>query len=355
MVGRSQPGGSRVTLSDVAHRAGVAPSTASLVFSGRGPVAGSTADKVRRAARDLGYAGPDPLAARLRTGRTHVIGVSYDGTLRSAFSDPFQISLLDGMAQVLDEEGYGLLLLPRPLGPGHEATPLAGHGMDAVVFALCGDADPQTLDHLASRGIAMVGTGAPSDPRVVQLTIGERRATAEAVASLQSLGHRRIGHVTLPLTPLQQTGWVTPDDFEGPVFVDARDRTRGYLDAGGSPELIVAAADLSIEAGAEASALLLDLPEAPTALVCQSDLLAVGAIRAAAARGLDVPGDVSVVGFDGVDLPWFSGTLTTIDQDGTGKGRQLGLMVRALLAGEPVVSQEFPVRFRVGTTTGAPR
>ena len=343
-----------MTLSDVAHRAGVALSTASLVFSGRGPVAESTAERVRTAARELGYAGPDRLAARLRTGRTHVIGVSYDGTLNSVFSDPFQISLLDGVAQALDEEGYSLLLLPRPLG-GTETIALATHGMDACLFALCNSSDPETLDQLAARGIVMLGTGAPDDPRVVQLTIPDRRATAEVVGYLQSLGHQRIGHVAMPFRSHARTGAVDRSAIEGAEFVDSRDRALGFLDAGGDVELIVEAADLTIGAGDAAARVLLERDDRPSALVCQSDLLAVGAIRAGEALGLEVPRDLSVVGFDGVDLPWFSGTLTTVDQHGTEKGRTLGRMALALLAGEEVGSQEFPVRLRVGTTTGAQR
>ncbi len=350
MEPHGQTGAVRITLSDVARLAGVALSTASLVFSGRGPVADSTAERVRAAARELGYAGPDRLAARLRTGRTRVIGVSYDGTLSSAFSDPFQISLLDGVAQVLDEQGYGLLLLPRPLGA--EPTPLAAHGMDAVLFALCGTSDPQTLDQLAARGIVMLGTGAPSDPRVVQLTIPDRGATAEAVHHLQGLGHQRIGHVTMPLTRVTRCGAVPAAEVERAEFADSRDRALGFLDGGGSSDLIAEAAGFTIDAGAAATAILLDREDRPTALVCQSDLLAVGAIRAAAARGFDVPGQLSVIGFDGVDLPWFAGRLTTLDQNGTEKGRTMGRMALALLDGEPVTSAEFPVHLRMGTTTG---
>jgi DNA-binding LacI/PurR family transcriptional regulator len=339
-----------VTLAAVARRAGVAVSTASLVFSGRGPVAPETAERVRRAAAELGYAGPDPRAAQLRTGRTRVIGVSYDGTLASAFADPYQIALLGGFSRVLDSEGYALLLLPDP--PGAPASPLAGYGMDALLFALCGAPERSDLDALAARGLPLLGTGAPDDPRVVQLTIDERRATADLVRHLRGLGHTRIGHVTMPLSPTPTSGRVSAAAASASSYADTRDRVLGFLDAGGSADLIAAAADLTVAGGAAAASGLLIADDPPTALVCQSDLLALGAIRAADERGLSVPGDLSVAGFDGIEAPWFPGVLTTADQRPAEKGQELGRMMLALLAGEPVASRAFGVRLRTGTTTG---
>lgn len=343
-----------VTLADVARRAGVAVSTASLVFSGRGPVAPATAERVRRAASELGYAGPDPRAAQLRTGRTRVVGVSYDGTLASAFADPYQVALLGGFSQVLDEERYGLLLLPEPLGAPEPH--LAAHSMDGVLFALCGAPDRPGLDALAARGLALLGTGAPADDRVVQLTIDDRGASADLVHHLRSLGHTRIGHVTMPLGPAAPTGRVPAAAASDCPFADSRDRALGFLDAGGSADLIAAAGDLTVAAGAAAATVLLTDADAPTALVCQSDVLALGAVRAAAERGLAVPDDLSVAGFDGIEAPWFPGVLTTADQRPADKGRELGRMMLALLAGEPVASATFGVRLRLGTTTArAPR
>ena len=108
--------------------------------------------------------------------------------------------------------------------------------------------------------------------------------------------------------------------------------------------------------GGRAGHLLLDVPaeQRPTAVVAQSDLLALGAIRAAEDLGLRVPEDVSVTGFDGIDLPWYAGTLTTVLQHGEAKGRQLGAMVQAALAGETVADLVMPTELRVGTTTAPP-
>jgi DNA-binding LacI/PurR family transcriptional regulator len=128
------------------------------------------------------------------------------------------------------------------------------------------------------------------------------------------------------------------------------------MDVFGEDSPMVETALPDVDQGRLAGLMLLDVPaeHRPTAIVAQSDLLALGAIRAAEDLGLRVPHDVSVTGFDGVDLPWFVGTLTTVLQHGEAKGRQLGVMVRALLAGEPVTDVQMPTELRVGTTTAPP-
>lgn len=346
----------RVTLKDVAARAGVSLSTASLVFSGKGPVSAATAAKVHAAAAALDYAGPDPLAASLRQGRSGTVAVVVEGRLSAAFGDPFAIQVMDGLARALDEIPAGLLLLPR--GPGeHERllAQLAVAAFDAVAFPLCGpDVDP-VVDALAARGIPMIGSGAPDDARVSQLWVDERGASAQAARHVADLGHRRVGHVTMNLSATADVRRVGPDEVRAADYPDARDRALGVLDV--FPDAVMAeAAWADVANGEAAGRLLLDVPgaERPTAIVAQSDLLAAGVLRAAHDLGIEVPGDLSVTGFDGIDLPWLDTTLTTLVQDGVAKGRALGAMVADALAGAPVRRQEFEVHLRVGDTTAPP-
>ena len=347
----------RATLRDVADRAGVSTSTASLVFSGKGPVAAETAGRVRAAAAELRYAGPDPLASSLRQGRAGVVGVIVEGRLLHAFRDPFAVTVLDGLAQVLDAVPAGMLLIAQPSGhPERIVAQLAGYALDAVVFSLCGPAHNPVVDHLAARGIPMVGNGAPDDPRVPQVRLDERGASASAARFLQALGHRRVAHVAMPLRPACDTGPFAATALDLAVYPDARERARGFIDVFGDTAPMVQTSIPDVEQGRQAGRLLLDRPagERPTAVVAQSDLLALGVIRAAEQLGLAVPEELSVTGFDGIDLPWFSGTLTTVLQHGEEKGRRLGTMVRSLLDGEAVVDVTLPTDLRVGTTTAPP-
>lgn len=347
----------RPTLRAVAQAAGVSTSTASLAFSGRGPVAEETAARVRAAAERLGYAGPDPLASSLRHGRSGVVGVVVEGRLLHAFRDPFAVSVLDGLSQVLDGIPAGMLLIAQPAGnPERAISQLAATALDAVVFSLCGPDSNPAVDHLAARGIPMLADGAPSDPRVVQLALDNRGATAMAARHLRGLGHTRVGHVMMPLGPDSRTRLVGRDQVDRAVFVDTRDRALGFLDVFGPADALATTAVPDVEHGARAARLLLDRPaaERPTAIVAQSDLLAAGVVRAAEELGLRVPADLSVTGFDGVDLPWLPGRLTTIDQQGVTKGRRLGALLQQLLDGQRPSDEVQPTSLRVGTTTGPP-
>lgn len=345
----------RPTLRAVAQAAGVSTSTASLAFSGKGPVAAETVARVRAAAERLGYAGPDPLASSLRQGRSGVVGVVVEGRLLHAFRDPFAVSVLDGLSQVLDEVPAGMLLIAQP--PGHPEriiTQLSATALDAVIFSLCGPATNPAVEHLAARGIPMLGDGSPTDPRVVQLSLDNRGATAALATHLRDLGHRRVAHLMMPLRHGSPTGVVGPEELDRATFLDSLDRAHGFIDVFGSHQLFAATALPDVEQGARAARALLERAARPTAVVAQSDLLAVGVVRAATELGLRVPEDVSVTGFDGVELPWFAGRLTTMDQHGEAKGRRLGELARRLLDGERPDDEVAPTTLRVGSTTAPP-
>jgi DNA-binding LacI/PurR family transcriptional regulator len=159
---RQTPPARRPTLRDVARRAGVSTSKASLVFSGKGPVATATQQRVRTAASDLSYAGPDPLASSLRQGRVGTVAVVVEGPLRYAFHDPFALAVLDGLAEELDTAGRSMLLVAQPVeDPERALAQLATQAVDAAVFPLCGERDNPVVDHLLARGIPLVRAGGP--------------------------------------------------------------------------------------------------------------------------------------------------------------------------------------------------
>lgn len=355
MPTRRQP---RTTLRDVAQRAGVSVSTASLVFSGKGPVSPGTAEKVRAVAAELGFTGPDPLASSLRAGRSGVVGVVVEGRVRYAFRDPFAISVLDGLAESLDVIPIGLLLLAQPAGDPAALLPQLGTlALDAVVFSLCGPDSSPVVDHLAARGVPMFGTGAPADRRVTQVRIDERAAGAEIARHVKALGHRRVAHVAMRLTATSVAGPVTRADLGAGAYVSSIGRLEGFRDVFGPRAEVLQTGDgSSVEGGLVAGRTLLDRPAAkrPTAIVAQSDVIAAGVVLAAEELGLRVPEDVSVTGFDGVELPWLPHRLTTIDQRGHDRGRLVGDLVRRSLAGRRPRGVTQRVHLREGTTTARP-
>lgn len=344
----------KVTLRDVAERAGVSISTASLVFSRKGPVAPATAERVQTAATELAYAGPDPLASSLRQGRSGTVAVIVEDRLLHAFRDPFALAVLDGLAQELDAMGTSMLLLADH--GDTQPNPLATHAIDAAIFPLCGRTDSPLVDHLLARAIPMIGAGAPLHDGVTHVIVDERAASAAATQHLVDLGHTRLAHVLMPIGRHRPTQRIEAAELERAAYPDARDRAHGFLDVADSASPLIEAEHPDVAHGETAGLMLLDVPddERPTGIVAQSDLLAAGVIRAAESLGLRVPQDVSVTGFDGVDLPWLDRQLTTIDQPGEAKGRLLGDLTRRALAGESPRSEPFEVSLRIGDTTSGP-
>lgn len=369
MSSPGQAGGSRRPhLRDVAARAGVSASTASLVFSGRGPVAAATRARVLAAAEELGYRGPDPLAASLRRGRAGVVACVIEGRLLHAFRDPYAVSVLDGLAAELDADDLGLLLISQsPTAPERAVGRLAGTAFDALVFLGCGPLANPLVPPIRARGIPVVALGSPIGDGVVLVDVDNRAAIVAAARHLQKLGHQRVATVVLPLIAETAPAGVAtvgeilaavapPGALGGGAPPDTVGRLVGTQDVFGPDCPAVMATESDIDGGAAAADLLLRLPvdHRPTAILAQSDLLAAGVTRAAAEHGLQVPDDLSVIGFDGIPMPWYAGVLTTIEQPGAEKGAAAGRAVRALLAGEHAPHVTLPTRLRLGTTTAAP-
>lgn len=171
------------------------------------------------------------------------------------------------------------------------------------------------------------------------------------------LGHEQVAHVSMMLRAHSPTGVVTEAEVAAATYPDAVGRLAGFHLFRGLHGSVVQACDLTVEAGEAAARLLLGVPaeQRPTAIVTQADLLAAGVVRAAESMGLRVAEDLTVTGFDGVNLPWLGHVLTTVDQPGAEKGsRRMGRLVRLALEGRPVADETYPVTLRIGTTSAHP-
>lgn len=342
----------RPTMADVAARAGVSVSTVSLTYSGAGPISPDMKARVERAAEELNYAGPSPQARALRSGRNHVVGLVVHDRLQLALRDPFTLGVLDALIGDLGEMGLGVLWLPSPPAEPTEPTLLDTAPMDAAVVMRVRDHDEPALDILSKRGVPVAiveGTA----PGAASVTIDDTSATRELIEHLRDLGHERIGTITLPRNSDRSTAVVSDDMLAGTLWTPTRNRLRAFAAAGVEPCVVVESRSSALQEGIDAAQLALDHPSRPTALVCQSDLLAAGAVLAARDRGLRVPEDISITGFDGIDLAWLEpAQLTTVLQDGPAKGHLIARAVRAILDGNEPPKLQLPLSIRVGTTTG---
>jgi DNA-binding LacI/PurR family transcriptional regulator len=313
------------TLADVAAAAQVSLSTASLAFSGNKPVSEGTRQRVLTAAAALGYAGPNPLARNLRQGRSGVVGIAV-GKLSTAFRDPAALPMLDAVSEVLGDAGMGLLLMGDD--DQHARLPL-----DAVIYDICGRETWEAYDDLVARDVPLVVVEGPTWPGATFVDIEHRAGSAALARHLHDLGHRRVALVTLEASHPQ------------------REREAGVREV--FPDAAVVGECASDLAAAQvlASTYLEDSP-AVTAIVCQSDVQAAGVVLEARRRGISVPGDLSVAGFDGVATPWLDLELTTVVQPFGDKGRATARAVLGRIGGEDVDDVVLPVRLRIGGSTG---
>jgi DNA-binding LacI/PurR family transcriptional regulator len=357
---RSTVSGPRPTLADVAAAAGVSVSTASLAFSGAGPIAAATRDRVLAAAAALSYRGPNPLGQQLRSGRSGIVGVVVGDRLRRSFRDPVSTQMLDGLAQALSDRNLGLLLIPSEAG---EVPALMQHAaMDAAVVILANGPDDDVVLALLGRGIPVVSVEGeigddPDRPGRATTNVGidDQGGTARLVRELVALGHRRFGVVSLPFGHDRRLGRPGQDREAHAGYAHTRRRLAGIADAGVVPDVVIETPASLVEHGRSAGHEILTRPDPPTAVVALSDLLASGVVLAARELGLRVPEDVSVAGFDGIDLPWLApDVLTTVRQPLADKGRLAGEAAVALAAGQPVDDVVLPVEVELGTTTGPP-
>ncbi|MBF0722523.1 LacI family DNA-binding transcriptional regulator [Sanguibacter inulinus] len=352
----------RPTLASVAEVAGVSISTASLAFAASGPIAEKTRARVMAAAEELGYRGPNPLGRQLRSGRSGIVGVVIGDKLRRSFRDPVSVQVLDGLASTLGSLGLGVLLIPGTSDEEGLQTvdPLIETAaMDVAILIWGVHANDKSVEALERRGVPMVvGEGRPLEGAPL-VGIDDRGGTAELTRYLTDLGHERIAVVSLPFSADRRSGEATSlDDIE---WTPTRNRLAGMHDAGVDPVLVWETEASLVEHGHAAAMEVLsperwpDVSQRPTALVAQSDLLAAGAILGARELGLRVPEDVSIAGFDGLDLPWLGAdVLTTVRQPLADKGAALGHAVEGILAGDEPTVTILGVELVVGTTTAPP-
>ncbi|HPT95075.1 MAG TPA: substrate-binding domain-containing protein [Microbacteriaceae bacterium] len=348
----------RTTIADVARLAGVAASTASLAFSGKGTVSDATRTRVLDAAAALDYAGPDPRAASLRTGRSGIGGVVLEEHLGVAFLDPVKTAMLDGLTEGIAPLGAGLLLLRDHEGEaGLETAPL-----DAVVLIGCSGRLQASLATVRRRGIPVIVIDGDAGEGIPQITLDNRAATRQIAEYLHALGHRDVAIVTLPFQAERTRRFLEAGTDDALITIDiTRERLAGAREVFPGAPAIASAGSFIDEGLLAGRTLLADAatrPAAtrPTAIIAQSDLLAAGVIRAAEELGLRVPDDVSVAGFDGITVDGLAPfELATMVQPATEIGRMAGASLVRMLDGETPTSISMNCVFRMGNTTSAPR
>lgn len=350
----------RVTISDVASALGVAVSTVSNAYNRPDQLSTDLRARILDMAAQLGYPGPDPVARSLRQQWAGAVGVLFAEQLSYAFSDPAAVLVLDGIASALELAELGLLLVP---GRADTTTTVQRALVDGFLVYSMLEEHPLVEAALARR-IPTVLLDQPPRAGVPSITVDDVDGARQAAEHLLNLGHRRFAVITDRLTePLARSASgtrLTLHEQTGQTFFVTQQRFQGYrlaLEQAGlvwQDVPIHECADNSESDGATAMQALLAGSNRPTAVLCITDRLALGAMMAAQQAGLNVPGDLSIVGFD--DIPAAaesSPPLTTIQQAHREKGRLAGQALVALLRGEAVAhAGPLPVQLVIRGTTG---
>jgi LacI family transcriptional regulator len=334
---------SRATIREIARAAGVSIATVSRVINGRPDVSPQTREAVLRVVREHGFS-TNRNARALSGGRTGLVGVTLP-ILEAAY---FAV-IVSGTAEALYEHDMRIVLCPTLHQHEREVTLLDRlmHGTTDGAILMLPEESNAELRALQVTGYPFVVV----DPRV-QLDQGIPAVSASnasgaraVVEHLLSLGHRRIGAILGP------ADWMATTE-----------RLNGYRSALAAAGVLAARdlvveSDFSIESGEAAAAALLDLPERPTAIFGFNDNVAIGALRAAEARGLTVPDDLSVVGFDDSEQSGLvTPALTTVRQPLAEMGRMAVSLLLRLLDHQRVEAMniELATRLVVRESTAAP-
>lgn len=329
----------RSRIEDVAAAAGVSMKTVSRVLNNEPNVREQMRQRVMEAVEKLHYR-PNLSARSLAGQRSYVVALVYNNPSRN-----YLMEIQNGMLEACRDNHYNLVLAPVGTARQRKTADLKvvfeHFAPDGVVLIPPLTDDPDVLEFLEEHEVpfACIAPKRPQDR--IGVMMDETAAVLELMAGLIAQGHRRIGHIKGP-----------------PSHGACQWRYKGYREAlkrAGieyDPSIVVQGA-FSFESGIEAGNLLLDLPKPPTAIFAANDDMAAGVIRAAFMRGVDIPGDISVCGFDDTPIArHIYPALTTIRQPTSRMGELATLELLARIRGQgagTMVRVEHEVLFREST------
>jgi DNA-binding LacI/PurR family transcriptional regulator len=313
-------------------------------------IAANTRRRVTEAAQELGY---DPAAERTLS---KVAGIVTATGLDDSFRDPFQLQLIAGISDGLRTLGMCVLFVPPYGTPGHDQA-LSRIPLD-VCFLIHGFSTyASTRASLERRGVPVLVLEAEADDPDAAVRTNEADAYRSLIEAVLEAGHTSAAVVALPLSHHEaHRGLVDVPDLRAIEVIPTRERLEVMVQTGLAMGPVFESTHSNEVDGELAARAFLELPVLPTAIVCHSDVLAAGVVRELRKAGLRVPQDVSVTGFDGLDLPTLAPlVLTTVTQDPFQKGRLLAEQARALLLGDSPQPALMHLTMRAGNSVAAPR
>lgn len=286
-----------ITSRDVARLAGVSQATVSRVINDSTNVTPALRERVHWALEQTGYR-PNAMAQAMKTGRTGTIGV-----VIARITNPFYPELLNAIGRRLAASDHRMILWETEFAGEDSAIEAIRQGLvDGVLFTTAMPGQPAVTEAIRREAPMVLVNRTIADLPCDQLSSDNVDGSAQATRYLLEAGHERLGFIAG--TPRASTA---EERMEG---------VRRVMAAHGEPEdLRIVPGDFSHRAGRNGLERLLDSDHPPTAILSVNDVTAIGVLDAARARGLDVPGQMAVIGFDDIEMAsWSSFDLTTVRQ-----------------------------------------
>ena len=327
------------TLTDVAKKAGVSTATVSRCLNTPDRVAERTRDKVEDAITELGYT-PNFGARMMASKRTYTIGAIIPTMENAIFARGLQ-----AFQDELHKQGYTLLVACSSYDPRIEEEQirtLISRGVDGLLL-IGHDRNSEIIDYLEEKNIpALVAWAHDPNARLPSVGFDNFEAMSELTRYVLSLGHRRIGMIS---------AWTENNDRARARVMAVR---HVISEAGiNADRLALIETDYSIETGAAAFDKMMKLHQPPTVIICGNDILAAGALKQAEILGLSVPNNVSVTGFDDIELARILvPELTTVHVPHREMGRKGAVLLIEILRNNPIThNTKLDVHLRIRRTT----
>ena len=309
----------QVTIKDIAKKAGVSHATVSRALNGNTAIPEKTASGIRALALEMGYL-PSAAARGLKTNRSHALGV-----IVSRIDNPYFGEIVQGIEDTLQNTGYSIFIASSHLDHAHEKSIIQAFGEHRVDGVIIGSVSfsREHANLLKQYGIPIVVINNQS-PRDYRYSIAHDDVLGAQLITrhLLELGHERISYI---------------GNIRAPRI--NRDRLHGFeseMESAGKPidqKIMFSAQGSEIEDGVEGMTCLLAQKENPTAVFCFNDLMAIGALKVLQQRGIRVPEQISLCGFDNIPYSAYtSPSLTTFDQPKRLIGAEAATMLLDLIS-----------------------
>ncbi|TLS36014.1 LacI family DNA-binding transcriptional regulator [Pseudalkalibacillus caeni] len=327
-----------VTIYDLAKKTGFSSTTVSKALNNYADVSQKTRQAILDAAAEMGYL-PNAHAQSLSTKKSWTIGVMFSEENEVGMKHPFFNAIIESFRKFAEKEGYDLILASRNLR-SRDISYLEHflyRGVDGIVVICSDPKDPQVQEMINSSIPIVVIDMTNQNCSVVY---SDNLLGAElAIDYLHSLGHTKIAHIA-----------GASSTYAGKVRIEGYRKAMNKRDLPVPDEYLVDGGLFSIEEGSEAMEKLLDLKDMPTAVFAAGDHMAIGAMEAARSRGIHIPEDISIIGYDDIEMSrYVTPKLTTVKQDTDVIGERAGqLLLKQMVQKKKIITEEvIPVQLMV--------